>query len=82
MYAAAVPGTHKNNFKFSVCSKRTVKEIIDMRSNWCFKPMQSNICGNFWVTFFNLISYKQLLKYKIHMQYFPLILTIVCKCLV
>jgi len=26
-----------------------VKEIIDMRSNWCFKPMQSNICGNFWV---------------------------------
>lgn len=50
MYPAAVPGTHDNNFEFSICSKQSVKRIIETRADWCFLKTNKNVarCGNFW----------------------------------
>lgn len=47
MYPAAVSGQHKNNRKFSKCSKHNVLPVIKKRSTECFIEDKKEFCGNF-----------------------------------
>ncbi|MBN3319367.1 ADA17 protein, partial [Atractosteus spatula] len=46
MYPIAVSGDHENNKRFSTCSKKSIYNTLMKKANTCFKPRNSQLCGN------------------------------------
>ncbi|XP_046854378.1 ADAM 17-like protease [Xenia sp. Carnegie-2017] len=48
MYPASVSGQNTNNNKFSICSRRAVKAVLESKSSLCFDvPSSGSFCGNY-----------------------------------
>jgi hypothetical protein len=46
MYPSAVDGSQPNNYKFSPCCKRAIRDVLTSKASVCFTEVMTSTCGN------------------------------------